>query len=701
MQRQFKRFIQIDRKILEENNKYKIVDTEESFREHANHHESLHYLKIDPETQNLIWQKSKGPISDLVAQLEKDDSFCSSINEEKIFLENQNAEKILILSAEPGMGKSILLDRMTQYSNEENLFIKITLNSVTNILNDLQIDMGKLQNCDFMDLIFRKFLGKSDELEINVLKHLAEAGKLTLMFDGLDEVSEYKEQVKMLIKELNENLKLKKILITTRNHLKEELEDFFGTISFSLSTFNEEDQKKFLVKYWCQKRNLTEMQSTQKTEELIRNLKNTELFNETIRNLIGIPLQTRMIADIFMDELNNSMELKINNLSDLYDMFIETKLRIKFEEKYPGVITRERRRFEREKSDFDEDHKRLSSKIIFKYKDEILVLKFTEIEILEYGLIVSFSNGMPAFLHQSFAEYFVAQRALDKILKDKIDHEVLKIFQNRENFLIRRFLDDLICKNYENVSNEDLKKYNIFLQVGIERCCIENLFYLLRYFIEKKGALIRENIFYLLFASDGGHKEIVELLLTHTDININQFMCRALPKPHCKDWTVDQLNLRRNIFGNPTALHLASENGHVEVVKILLEKGINFKLRTDLGQTALHLASKNGHAKVVKILLENGIDINQDTNGGRTALNLASKNGHVEVVKVLLEKGIDFKLKTDRAETALHLASENGHVEVFRILLEKGLDIHLKTILVKLLYIWHQRMVMQKLLRYY
>jgi hypothetical protein len=42
------------------------------------------------------------------------------------------------------------------------------------------------------------------------------------MFDGLDEVNDYKQQVIHLIDALNRDCILKKILITTRNHLKKE-----------------------------------------------------------------------------------------------------------------------------------------------------------------------------------------------------------------------------------------------------------------------------------------------------------------------------------------------------------------------------------------------------------------------------------------------------------------------------------------------
>jgi ankyrin repeat protein len=73
---------------------------------------------------------------------------------------------------------------------------------------------------------------------------------------------------------------------------------------------------------------------------------------------------------------------------------------------------------------------------------------------------------------------------------------------------------------------------------------------------------------------------------------------------------------------------LASQNGHLEVVKFLIEKGTNvnasreFSIETsgsimsaqliseEDGYTSLYLASQNGHLEVVKFLVEKGANIN-------------------------------------------------------------------------------------------
>jgi hypothetical protein len=473
MPRKLKRFIQIDRKLLEtkKDDKVKeekegdliIVQTEEEFNEKCSLNpriKNVHYLIQDDSNQNHYkWKKSLGPISSLKKCLITNKDSEESIEEEDIF--HKNNEKVLIISAEPGMGKSLILDHFTQNSSAENFFIKIILNTCTRILGDLKNKKINIIN-DSFDFILNSLLNKTDKQEISLLKRLAKEEKLILMFDGLDEVNDYKEQVIQLIDALNRDCKLKKILITTRNHLREELEDHFSTFSFSLNNFDDEDQKNFLYKYWRNenfkkklnlqhKERATTAQLKQSAQYLITKIKSSQI--ENITALIGIPLQTKMLADIYFDREKDFSTIEITNYAELYHHFLETKIGIKFEEKSDPVNLEKlpkklRQGFERAKEDFYSDHIDLSYKLLFFNLGSIWDDEEIQ-EIIEYGVVVAFDpiNKTPSFLHQSFAEFFLAKSCLQKIQENINDDRVLEeMLIDQRHFLIRRFLNDLMSK---------------------------------------------------------------------------------------------------------------------------------------------------------------------------------------------------------------------------------------------------------------
>lgn len=58
------------------------------------------------------------------------------------------------------------------------------------------------------------------------------------------------------------------------------------------------------------------------------------------------------------------------------------------------------------------------------------------------------------------------------------------------------------------------------------------------------------------------------------------------------------------------ALHLASKEGHIEIVRELLTRGADGNRATKKGNTALHIASLAGQSEVVKMLLEAGAQVN-------------------------------------------------------------------------------------------
>ena len=121
-------------------------------------------------------------------------------------------------------------------------------------------------------------------------------------------------------------------------------------------------------------------------------------------------------------------------------------------------------------------------------------------------------------------------------------------------------------------------------------------------------------------------------------------------------------------------LLIASQNGRLEGVRVLLERGADINKTDNHGETPLLGASRNGHLNVVRVLLAGGADINKADNNGITPLWIASSLGRVNVVKLLLREGADINKASNRGWTPLSIASrmatylDEGQEEVVKVL---------------------------------
>ena len=153
----------------------------------------------------------------------------------------------------------------------------------------------------------------------------------------------------------------------------------------------------------------------------------------------------------------------------------------------------------------------------------------------------------------------------------------------------------------------------------------------------------------LLWAAATGKEDLTELLLT----------CRAEGNSDIK---------ATNNRGK-TALHLAAENNHLALVKLLLEHGADPHVRSDGGWQPLLNAADKGHIEVASLLLRWNANVNARTSSGMTALHWAARNGHIAMVELLLQQeGVKRNSKDSFDSTPMLGAAENGHIEIVQLL---------------------------------
>jgi ankyrin repeat protein len=558
------------------------------------------------------------------------------------------------------------------------------------------------------------------------------------MFDGFDEISpKYEKTVLDLLQDLNpvNQSWLEQLWVTTRPHLREVLEDKLQQLCYTLEPLSEDNQVEFLTKFWHQHSKLQEGHQQQLetyaralVEELALSVSDYK------KELTGIPLQTRMLAEAFEKEvetfcLSQKSEPSLPKelgLVDLYRKFIATKLNIFIQK---GEIAKEQNTHTLIHGiSVAKNHQKLALEILFpELKDT--VSKLVKSELLECDAIfrigiAEYAGVKVHFIHRTFAEYYVADVLVKQLSKkacvlEEVQKFLLSILQKSDYEVIRLFLDGLLLKSeLPEVNLEQCGKLINRRRKGKKSHLRSSLpARVLHQAVVEGSAHITRFLFRSLDAA--GYSDTIKRLLQHKDSYRKTAWHLAAESGHINlvlelwGWARKlQLNLKDDLLlakdeDGQTAWHIAAEDGEKEILEKLwcwaAEVEVNLKddlllAKDEDGQTAWHLAANDGHEEIlekmwswgteVKLNLKNDLLLSQDKDG-KTAWNVATLNGKGVILeklwlwgeKVHLNLKNDLLLAEDRyGQTAWHTAARCGYREILEKMWNwgKGVQLNLK-----------------------
>lgn len=181
-------------------------------------------------------------------------------------------------------------------------------------------------------------------------------------------------------------------------------------------------------------------------------------------------------------------------------------------------------------------------------------------------------------------------------------------------------------------------------------------------------------------SSSNGGVLLKKLFDTHITGDVNEELVKAAA---IGDIQKCETCLRRSdanvngVFGSHTALQAASQNGHLDVIKLLLRHKADVEVEDKDGDRGVHHAAFGDEPGVMELLSTAGADLNARNHRRQTALHVAVNKGHVGVVKTLLELNCHPSLQDNEGDTPLHDTISKKRDDMLSLLLDHGADIML------------------------
>ena len=120
------------------------------------------------------------------------------------------------------------------------------------------------------------------------------------------------------------------------------------------------------------------------------------------------------------------------------------------------------------------------------------------------------------------------------------------------------------------------------------------------------------------------------------------------------------------------AVHLATMQGHLDVLKLLQKKGADINSTGRFRMTPLNFAAAHGHYDCLVFLYENGAKILAKDKLKRSSLLLAARNGNLTIASFLLKNGADYSQPDTSKNYPIHYAAGYGYPEMIELLIKAG-----------------------------
>jgi ankyrin repeat protein/branched-subunit amino acid transport protein AzlD len=263
-------------------------------------------------------------------------------------------------------------------------------------------------------------------------------------------------------------------------------------------------------------------------------------------------------------------------------------------------------------------------------------------------------SAEPAHMMQALQPQGLTQNELHEHVNQLVAQLVALAPKGSGNEFPSAQLVEALSRLYQQTAPEPTRTLHPTVHLGLAyKECLPAL----KKFIEEGGNIKgadAQSYTPTMLAAEQGHCDVLKLLL---------------PRP----LTISEMNYEAQV-----ALKIAAKNGHVEVLKLLGSWGVEVKTKNSKTPTALMLAAQYGHTEALHILVGLGAHVNAKDKFGHTALMFAAVDGHTETLNTLVSFGAQVDAKNKYGHTALMLTATDGHTEALNALASWGANLNTK-----------------------
>ncbi|KAH0522614.1 hypothetical protein TsFJ059_006437 [Trichoderma semiorbis] len=548
----------------------------------------------------------------------------------------------------PGSGKTTLLSAAISYVEEETdgqncaivcIFCdykdprtRSEVEIISSIIRQLAEQCKPLPSAvkAFRDKYLEKRIDPSSDERLSLIKILSQLFDKTYVFvDALDECpEENRDELLNLLKELEPHIRL---FTTSRPNI--DISSIFDTLSEIKIEAHESDIRAYLK------------HRIKKTSKLRRfTTRDSQLEEDIIRCLLEKSNGMFLLACLQIDYLcrfQSALHARqaLNTLSGDLNLFYEDTLK----------------RIE----DQDESSRALANKAIsyiycakrpLKSQELIHALSiepgFTELHytaIIDRETLLNVSHGLISVNEEDDGTAELAHYTLHEFLGEHQSHMIRELETHLAHSCITYLLFDEFGKGpcTDVCSVEERLKKHCFLD----------------YASHNWGSHLRQNQSQELLS--------LALVLLHDANKLGATVqILYLPRHRKNEWHNDYPK-------GFTALHVIAYWGldKMMLIPATCKSKVDVKARDSRGETALHLAAQQGHLDVLRLLLQAAADVDAANGRGETPLIRAARNGHTALVESLLLSGADALAKDNEKWTAFHWAIIGNSMDTAKLLL--------------------------------